>query len=195
MTTGCAPGNVDTLYDDFSSGSLGSWWMVTGDAGALDLSGGTLQFDLVPNVSSPTGIVVYSTNNYDLTECEVRVEAVTMPTASDNHEAYFGVFANADNWLHFFQLNDELEVIAREGGAFTNSVFPTYVPATHRYWRIREASGKTYMETSADGSSWTTHVERNTPSFATAVDVRMGVSQDLAHDSPGIAVFDNLNIP
>ena len=70
-----------------------------------------------------------------------------------------------------------------------------YDPAEHHWWGFREDHGKSFLETSRDGKTWTTQATFATPAFASKVRITFGIGATAAGTSEAGAVFDNLNVP
>jgi hypothetical protein len=69
-----------------------------------------------------------------------------------------------------------------------------YDPELHRWWRIRDHLGRTYWETSPDGTSWTTRYDVPNPTPVTALDVQLAVGCDSGCTASTVR-FDNYNLP
>src|SRR5206468_4627856 len=81
------------------------------------------------------------------------------------------------------------------GASFT-AVDLTYVPTTHLWWRIREASGTVYWETSPDGVTWTQQASVATSSIFSLAQLNVELyaeSFSVGNSSPGTGKFANLN--
>jgi hypothetical protein len=70
-----------------------------------------------------------------------------------------------------------------------------YDAFAHAWWRIREAQGTLYFETSSDGKCWTEQGHATTPTFAGSVRVNfgLGVPSGSGRLTMDQATFDHLN--
>jgi flagellar hook assembly protein FlgD len=86
-----------------------------------------------------------------------------------------------------------LYFLKRDSGTQTILFSTTYSPITHLWWRIREAGGTVYADTSADGSSWTNRAS-TTVSWSTGnvyAELNAGA---YGTDPAGTAIFDDFNV-
>ncbi|HST62658.1 MAG TPA: hypothetical protein VLK84_28390, partial [Longimicrobium sp.] len=148
-----------------------------------------------PN-TAVTYAILASSALYDLTQSSMAAEVVqVLPPAP---EAYTILEAKhqGDTGTRVFMINVNGELYAGEnvGGVFTGTPL-TYDPVAHRWWRIREAGGTTYWEVSADGCGWTVIRSAPNPIPLTTVQVLLDAGTDVALADPGVAIFDNFNIP
>ena|SRR5215510_5083477 len=82
-------------------------------------------------------------------------------------------------------------------GARTSVAALEYSPAAHRWWRIRELSGKAYWETSSDGSSWSSQGSVPLSALFPLHDLNVvlsAASWDGGSPDPGQARYANLNV-
>lgn len=70
------------------------------------------------------------------------------------------------------------------------------MPATHRWWRIRDSANTVYWDTSPDGKAWQPQAELTPiPMAIDMLDVYLESGGWSAQASPGSSSFDNLNLP
>jgi PKD repeat protein len=187
--------NVSTLTDDFASTiDTGKWSQYT--PGSQSISGG--RFTVVPVVTYSD---IASIASFNLLGTSVFVEVPTVPNVSDGTtQAYFTVRNALDSSykIEFTWINNNLIVQRASGGASTQVLSAAYNATNHRWWRIREASGTIYFDTSANGSTWTnfTSVLSSAVTGFTpgAVKVAIGAGFYGAGPTPGTAQFDNVNL-
>lgn len=142
------------LYDNFASTS-GKWGTTNAVTGVV--TGG--QMRLKPTSGYD---YVYSSLNYDMRGSYLGFKLVQnniIGTGSNTLSLYSWV--DASNHFGFIisggrTVGNAAAIVMRErvGGTSSDTSF-TYDPAVHVWFRIREASGTLYWETSANGSSWT----------------------------------------
>ena len=134
---------------------------------SYDLTGNAVFFEVsTPNVSNGSqGMSVYIISRESVST------AATMSWAASGGGAGRMTFATPTYWTQI-----------------------SYNPVSHRFWRIREANGTIYFETSPDTSSWAT--QGSTASTLPLSNVRFNVSayNDGTDPNPGVALIDNLNL-
>ena len=88
---------------------------------------------------------------------DIRVDGVP-PLSAGSTEAQFEVLYDASNYLMIWYGDGYAGLTSRICVAGTNTdhaFVTTYSGTTHKYWRVREASGTVYFGTSPNRSSWT----------------------------------------
>lgn len=182
------------LIDAFDDGTIDTvlWPTVTG---VPVEAGGALT---VPCTAGYDG--VQSANVWRLTGSSVAVRVSALPTLLPSTQGALQVMANAD-------FNNRVEIVAESVGGVrsltlrqvvagvTDDTSITYDPTDHAYWRIREAAGTLYWETSANGTAWTTRRSATTTLNLTLVAVAL-VSGYWGAETPpvGSTVFDSVNV-
>jgi len=101
--------------------------------------------------------VAYSGGTYKLTGSQVDVCIVGMPAIGNGStEAQWFVRYDASNYFSMFISGGDLYSGEMYGGSKTNTLLVSPYDATsHKYWRVREASGTVYFDTSPDRVTWT----------------------------------------
>jgi len=184
---------ASSLSDDFADGVQGLAWGDTWqDAGCrLAEEGGELVAR--PPVSQ-VGHCAYQTSSaFRLTGSSVTVKVsqvgngksvatlVVQSPAADQ----LGIRAVAGQ-VHFRSyINDTLKELAS----------PIAWSTATRWWRLREAGGTCFWETSADGKTWQTRASEPCPIDVTRVAISLGSGADGPEPAPGEVRFDNLNLP
>jgi hypothetical protein len=144
--------------------------------------GGRLEIHLIAN---ETTYEAYRTNDlYDLTDSSITVEVVQTATVYTYLEARY----DHDN-------NTKLSMWLSGGTLETWNTSVSYDPVAHRWWRIRERAGTTYFDVSPDGYDWTVIDFTPTPIPVNGVEVVLGAGAQTPVPNPGVAIFDNLNMP
>jgi len=70
----------------------------------------------------------------------------------------------------------------------------TYDSSVHKYFRVREANGSTYWETSSDANTWTTWETRSNQISMTNLEARIQAGPYNSEASSTTAIFDNFSI-
>lgn len=127
-----------TITTDFPGATIPAGW---NPYGSYSVSGNKLRYPI--NGSNYAGSIYYS---QDLIASEVIVRAE--PGATGYCELMMSDGANARGRIQFFDGDLNLTI-----NASTSTI--TYNATTHAWWRVREAGGTTYLDTSSDGLTWT----------------------------------------
>jgi hypothetical protein len=135
-----------------------------------------------------------TSQSYDLTDSHMAVELVqTLPTRVPG-EAYLTLTRDTGNWINMAVWEGVIGVNRTVAGTQTNPHTEPYVPARHRWLRLREQGGVTYWETSPDGCAWEVLYSQANPFPMTAVTLDFGAGTWEPAPSPGMAIFDNFNV-
>ncbi len=143
--------------DPFNGPGLSSLWSgwVDSTGSSYAVGGGVLT--LTPQAGTgAAGVHVQSNSTYSLAGSNFHVQ-VPRVVNSGNVNARFTVGPPSDPWSNAVGFDVEwgtLYFIYSSNGTWHGTSVP-YSAANHASWRIREASGTTYWETSADGANWT----------------------------------------
>lgn len=189
------PAPVATLSDNFNDNNLNSTlWLSGADAGtAVAEVNQRLELDL--NDGGTGYCLIYSKLRYDLTGGQVLVECVDPGLGGAGRTAALELEIDASNVLKLVCDGPTFLVEYRVGGT---AQYPASVPfgTATRWWRMREASGRTYFEYSATGfaGSWTTLFDVANPLAVTALLVKLTAGTYSVIATPGVPKFDNLNI-
>ncbi|MFF4644994.1 hypothetical protein [Streptomyces sp. NPDC001389] len=144
-----------TLVESFTAPTLNTalWNSITGTA-TLDAT-----VDLVtlaqPTSSGATNSFG-STNLYDATSSSLY--ALITPVANGNGYTKTALVlrADANNYVSLRVESGLLRFALQTAGATAITTFGIYDAHAHRWWRLREAAGTWYADTSADGITWST---------------------------------------
>lgn len=160
------------FYDDFSVESV-KWYATSVDTGVI--TGGQMRIQ-------PTSSYDYvgSSLYYDMTDSAIGFKLVenTELGLGSNEIALFAVVDSGNS--AGFVINggraaiDNATITMRSRVAASNSDTTfTYDPAVHVWFRVREAAGTLYWETSADSDAWTVHRTLATPIDLTNIFVQI----------------------
>lgn len=153
-----APSLGVLLADDFTTADSTKW---TGYGPSVSINQGRLQLAIDSNFSA----VLSSNANYDLTGGEAIMEVVEPPSAGNGSKQLILALRDSNN------ANNELKIYTSGNLLLSESVVNgtksstniTHDPVAHRWWRIREAQGTIYWETSPDAVTWTVRRQLATP--------------------------------
>ncbi|MBB4635550.1 vanadium-dependent haloperoxidase [Longimicrobium terrae] len=188
-----------TLVDNFNDNVTDpAKWVVfdnpTPAAGRIREVNGHLEIRPSPNVAGANYSYYESATTYDLTASQIFVEVVEAPSVTsggvilsarvdDPNEIYFRIGANG-----------RVRAVSEVGGTGTLQGEVLYDERLHRWFRLREAGGFVYWETSPDGVEWNTLARAANPIPLTAVRLSIGAGTTAAVAHPGVAVLDNFNV-
>jgi hypothetical protein len=132
----------------------------------------------------------------DLTSSFVRAKVDT-PLPSGSHECTFEFYKLGDgfaNHLLFYISGGSFAARSVVDDTADTTTIP-YVPTQHSYWRIREADGTVFFETSPEGAlpDWTIHKTVPSPDWLEAGLVEFTAGHWDTEASPTEARFDHLN--
>jgi hypothetical protein len=143
------------LRDDFDDGVRGAAWGwsgTTGD-GVLSEVGGELV--LQPGRTRPGGASLTTSRSFALTSSHLTLEVTRMLAPSPIAWFQLQALTHRDDRLRMYVQQGVLgaSYLERGGSAVELSSTP-YLPAEHRYWRVREDAGTVHWEASRDGTTW-----------------------------------------
>lgn len=148
-SAGVVPPNVSTLQDDFDDNSIdAAKWDTT--AGVSE-TGGKLRF--VPTSSFPEA---KSDNTYSLVGSSLLAETATVPTFTTGTVSWYAIAWVASNTFVGFHWENGTLYMEEQISGVQSRTSVAFNAVTHRWVRVREASGTIYWDTSPDGVTWTT---------------------------------------
>lgn len=185
---------LHTLRDTFDDNVIDpSLWNPFGN---VQEAGGWLQAWPDPNTAQSYAVIT-SVARYDLTSSSVAVEVVqALPQSVQTYTSLELKHEGLTSTRVFMTVTGgQLQAVQSVNGASTVLAAVAYAPAVHRRWRIRERGGRTYWEMSEDGCGWSvlTSTPNPIPLDRLALQINAGIVA--ANPDPGVAIFDNLNIP
>lgn len=148
-----------TLVDGFTS--IGAAWTKTA---AVTASGGRAVIPCTATLNSLT-----TATAYEIQGSEIAFQIPTVPTGGTGavFSAYIGpgpTLTNTNLEFEYSVATGNLVLRNNVAGVDATPTTLTYNATTHQWWRIRESGGSITMDTSPDGSTWTTRRTISTPS-------------------------------
>lgn len=146
---------ISTLVEAFTAATLNTslWNSITGTA-TLDTT-----VDLVtlaqPTTSGATNSFG-STNLYDATSSSVYALITAVANGNGNTKTALVLRVDANNSVAIRVESSVLKFTLQTAGTTATTTLGAYDGHTHRWWRLREAAGTWYADTSIDGITWTT---------------------------------------
>jgi hypothetical protein len=191
----CTTAGVIPLMDAFNGDVIdGQWSVVEQNDVTVTQSNGSLIVDLADQPVADTYGGVYSTSEYDLTNCAVFASAVMVPDPASHGYAQIAV-GTPVGYVEVLKDGSQLYFKSRVNNVFTTYASVPYDATMHLFWQIRESAGVTYWETSPDAQSWT--VRASAPDPVPYSVVSIGVAAGTYQDepiSPGDTHFDGVNV-
>jgi hypothetical protein len=185
---------VKTLSDNFDDNSrnTGLWNLSTG-TGTIAETGGQLVITPASNNPGNPYDGYVSVNTYNLTDSEITVQVVQGVAQITGVEQVLTLLLNGSNSISMLYSNNNIGLRLRTAGV-NDDTFVSRNDTNMRWWRIREANGFIYWDTSPTGVTWT---NRRTAAATFAVtgltaSLTAGTWQNVA--SPGVAIFDDVNM-
>lgn len=166
---------LSTLVEAFNAPTLNTslWNSITGTA-TLD----TL-VDLVilaqPTTSGATNSFG-STNLYDATASSVFALITAVANGNGNTKTALVLRVDANNSVALRVESGVLKFTLQTAGTTTTTTLGSYNGHLHRWWRLREAAGTWYADTSTDGITWTAQTSSSYSWAATAMTVTFQTS-------------------
>jgi hypothetical protein len=191
--------------DDFSGTTRGAMWgaSVTDLNCTVTQSGGVLS--VTPGANTPLNSDaegMYETGSaFDLTGTNVSVMVPAVVNAFNCDEVLLQAVDFLTNSMVGIVYENGVIYCQRRIGYNNETQIGTertYSPTGDLYWRLREQSGTTYCETSADGNTWNKimpDTAQALPFSVTSVQLLIGANTCAPITTPGTAQFDNFNLP
>lgn len=177
-------GMMATLQDNFAVNDLAVLW--NRSYGTYSVSGGLLAIRCDTSYSS----AVLSSNVYDLTGSYL--SAKVTPYAAASAQTALTAFTDANNEFQLLYTGGTLSAAVVQGGVTASSPGMAYSAVNHAWWRIREASGTVYFDTSPDSLTWANFWSHAYAIPATAMYAYLQAG-DFGSDAAGTSYFDNIN--
>jgi hypothetical protein len=136
---------------------------------------------------------IETTAKYDLTSSAIYAKVA--PYQAGSAATSFNLAASTGNFLLYGYSGGNLAVYKDVAGVQTQLFATTYNAVLHAWWRIREASGTTYFDTSYDGLTWVNQFSYADTSWGFAltsltVEIQAG---DWGSDPTGTSYVYNVN--
>lgn len=181
---------IETFTDDFNDNSLDTAKWDLWDVGHAVETGGELT---IPSVTAASYRGMQSVRTGNLTDSSIHVEVPHVLTGLSNASTCLQVAADDQHTITLYESGGFFVAEYQIDGVWTTPATMAYGAATHRWWRIREASGTIYYEYSADGAIWAVLISVPTPFAVTAMYTMLFIGTTSVNVSTDTAVFDNLN--
>lgn len=194
---------MGTLTDNFNDNSLSGskWFSFTGGTSTLTEQNNRLECALPSSAGASDVAGIGNQTPKDLTSSYALTQIVQSVSTSTNANQSMHVYDDAagagtaeTNSVLWTQEAGTLYAQKYVAGVKTTVGSFAFVLATHKWWRIREASGTVYWDTSPDGLNWTNQYSNAPGITLTSANVDLQVSCYKAETNPGTGIFDNFNL-
>jgi hypothetical protein len=159
MAPTCAtPGSIQ---DNFAGPALSPQWLVSMFAGAnVSVSGNNLNLQVGGGQASIAALT--SRHAINLTGGVAEVETVSVLGGPDATTFSAGI-----DYTHYVSFNVEGGILATKivANTTTTGTTVTFDPVQMKYWKFDQTGSDLELETSPDGSSWTSQFSTATPSW------------------------------
>jgi hypothetical protein len=183
--------NPESLKDDFDDGVFGTGWnapQVYSGASAQE-SSGVLQLS-----PATTRTYIRSALVYNFSEATVSVEVTETLSLIANADTCLILTDSASTrMISLCQSATNLHASYHTpSGTVTTIATVAYSSVNHRFWRLRNASGTTLWEFSADGITYSLLGSASIPFALDHLSIQLSAAY-WSSGNPGVAKFDNLN--
>ncbi len=189
--------SISTLTDNFNDNSLDATkWIEDDSDGSYAETNQQLEITTALSVVYAAESIdtdIAGNPRYNLTGSQASLKLVDAGNQSLTSYAFeFKIFSTGFGYsMNFVVSGGDISVNVDDGSAQGTM---TYNATTHRYLRIREASGICYWDYSADGISWTNMYSISNPFDITTCIVQFKVSTSSLELSTTTAKVDDFNI-
>ena len=184
---------ISTLTDPFTGGSMNSsLWTSFGST--ITWTGAHLDIANTVNSSGYSGLSSVAT--YDLTGSEIYVQLVSAGTQTlASWQCALVLQQDSNDAIQFLVGNGTLVAQKLSGGSYSSISSTTYNSTNMQWLRVREASGTTYFDYSANGTSWTNFTSTADFVTLTALTVIIECGTYSTETSSTTGEWNNLNTP
>jgi hypothetical protein len=187
--------NLSTLTDNFNDDSISaSWDDFEGGNAQIAEQNKRIEINLPASADSTADGDISSVSTYDLTGNYGYLQVIEVPNAETNANAELRIFTDSDNWFRWVYEEGRLFAQYKKAGLVSSLVDLTWLAADYRFWRIREASGIVYWETSSDAQEWVIETQVTHGMTITAMKVLIAAICYKDETNPGNFIVDNFNI-
>jgi hypothetical protein len=183
---------LGSLVDPFTAATLNAtqWNSVTAGTVTLVPALGMAQ------LACPTAIgtnTLGANGPYDATAGTLYARVTPVLRGNGGTRAVMKIQVDANNSAAIRFNGGVFTATSQTAGTTTTYNLPTYDPTGHAWWRLREASGTWYAETSADGYAWTTQATMTYGWSPLAVQVLFQTGSSDTEPSGLFAAFEHVN--
>jgi len=189
------------LFDQFLDSRVdsGMWelWLPANDPIVVTEGTGKLAIAIAPDVGRLYN-GLQSRGRYDMLGGDASVDVEPASMSEIGVETTFSVDLDSTLGFEMSAYADRLHLVVHSSGGVTNSIPIDYDPIAHRFWRFRHdtTAGTMEMETSPDGTTWTSQRSAALvrPPTGVVVTLLAGTYIDRGAASPGTAYFHRVKL-
>jgi hypothetical protein len=188
-----APPKFGTLIDTFTGSSLNpSVWSFSGSNVAIASN----QLQMSSSLTA-TEYQCFTQGFYDLTNSQLMLQLANVGNEAINSWENYVILQDSGgtNRLYWYVLQGFIAAYKTVAGTGTQVYSAGYNSTTYQWLRIREASGTTYWEYSADGINWTIAHSEADPITETALRLLIQAGCYNVESSTTASLYDNVNSP
>ncbi len=177
---------IESLTDDFATQDNAKWMY----AGTASVSAGQLQ--LVPTSGYANKVI--STGTFDLTGSAVTVQLVSAPLGNGTIGSFVKAIAQVNVNEVWFLVEGGVLYMGETVNSSQSTTSVTYSATDHLWLRIRHDGTSLLWETSPDATAWTTRRTKAPGRSWDAVNLHLFSGFYGTEPTPGVSVFDNVNV-
>ena len=185
--------SISTLTDNFNDNSIdGTKWSATAD-GLQTVVETNQEIEITSTLVAGYGYLA-SVNTYDLTGSQASIKLVDAGNqALGSWDVILILYLDSNHSVRWIIENGTIYAQKNVNGN-TTLASASYVAATFKYLKIRELSGTTYWDYSANGTSWTNFASTANPITITSLKVYLQAGTYAVELSTTTAKVDDFNI-
>lgn len=184
--------DVFAIYENWGNGISATWF--DWSQGKASVANGLLTI-ATTTAAGFYGVELAQAQNltgYSITNQLVDVGSRSL-SSYEVYPLYATIRGDPSNQVFWFiNATNDLRAYKKVAGANTIVASGTYSSATHKYFRIREASGTIYWDTSTDNTNWTNFTSTSNPFAITSMTIGQEVGTS-GEATTTAAVFDNFS--
>lgn len=184
--------DLSGISDNFNDNSVDtSIWDTFGTS--VSESGGLVDIDTQTTAEEAGYKSVY---RYNLTSQNISIQVVGAgdQSISSFQNVPIRLELDDDNWIDWVITGNSIKARSTVSATTTNQYSAGYNGATHKYFRIREASGYIYWDYSADASTWNNVASISLPFDVTSLRVYLIALTTSSEASTTTSLLDNLSV-
>lgn len=187
---------ISTISDNFDDNSLAAIWSTGLSADGTQVKEQNQRIEITHS-NGPQYNTLSTATGYDLTGTNYYVQLVDAGNQSlASHEAIIGIYLDTNNALWFDISTNSIQAFKKVAGSQTTvGSSLSYSASTHRYFRVREASGTTFLDwATSPYAGWTNLTSLSNPFAVTAIQPLLQTGCYAAEASSSYIYLDNFNL-
>ncbi len=193
--SGLCLAKLATLRDDFTTLDAGTWDIrySNGDPATVTATNGQLH---LRSLTQPGMSQLQSAGTFDFKDSSATIELISAGRQSINSlQTWISVRADQFNYVAMHVHHNNLRPARVVGDMYDDYIEVPYNATAMRWLRIRESSGRTYFEYSANGQSFTVLTSATNPINVREVRLMLESGTGANETQVSTAIYDNVNLP